>query len=219
MRALPEPRSRRLLWIAVAGLFVVLAVVGWMARPQHEPASVSVAPSAPEARREASAPQPSSPARVEPPSAERAEAPVAPPPDGTRVELARDHGQLFDVELLIRRRDDETPIPRCELLYLDGDEELQTEIRSLVLRKGLDLAEVRRTMARTTSDEQGRVRLRCEAGTLIVLALSPTHWGDDVLEVEANGDRRLTIDCDPMQLVRARVVDPAGRPRAGVRVL
>jgi len=143
---------------------------------------------------------------------------LAMPDEAVRSAVDREDAGSLTVEIEVRDRQSQAPIPRAELLYIDGGDELENELEQVLEINGMDLEVLRRFARRAQCDENGRARLRCRPGRLSLLALSPTHWGLDRFEPEPANGAPLLIECEPQRMLRVQVVDGAGRPVGGVPV-
>ncbi|HUR26924.1 MAG TPA: hypothetical protein VM509_01950, partial [Planctomycetota bacterium] len=119
--------------------------------------------------------------------------------------------------LLVRREDDLSPIAQCEILYFTGSEEAR--YKGAFRHDGFDLEVLRREGRHAVTGTDGRVRLACESGDVVVLAVSPTHFGGDRFDFTAEDKQLSTLDCKRISFVRVQVLDGAEHACAGVRVV
>ncbi len=139
---------------------------------------------------------------------------------GRREILGHTNGSGSEsIEVLVRVGEDGTPIPRCEVLYCDADSEARVEIEFLLEPGGLDLEVIRRVASRTFTDDRGIARLSCGTDDVYALAVSDAYTGDASFSVQAGEQTPRVIDCVAATFHWIEVVDPRGRPQAGIPVV
>lgn len=159
----------------------------------------------------------------------RASLPDAPAPAATQSELrplegpresarapVEAAGKHDTLEVVVRTKADGLPIPNCEVLYIDADDDRGRVIEQSMQRHGLDLAELREITNRAMSDAEGHARLTTEGRAVHALAISPSALGLESFDLRTASSEEHTILCGAITSLRVQVVDTAGRPRAGI---
>jgi hypothetical protein len=217
-----RPRWRTPLAVLATAAALIVAWLVWSAlgtRSRAGAAEPAVAP-APAASRAAAPPGPADLplAHADTPTPT---APVsAPPSDGDdpeRTAIDTDDPTAIEIELVVREKGSAAPIAQAEVLYFEGASSREAE--RLVMQRGLDHDALRRVAKRGRTDDSGRARVRCHSGQLFLIASSPSHWGAAVFDIKPDIAEPFVVELEPMSYVLAQVVDTAGRPRPGVRVV
>ncbi len=139
------------------------------------------------------------------------------PQVSVRSPLASEDSAHQTIEILVRTEADAVPMPHCEVLYIDAGGDAEHEVSQIIKRRGLGMGEIRRVGNRALTDDEGRVRLPCPGSGIYAMALSETRAGMEVFNTDPATQERV-IECNPVFILRAQVVDVQGRPQRGIQV-